>query len=119
MKPGWSEPSRALAVVPPLPDRDPRAVEVHRRAKQGIDTADYLRSLVLGYRDLADRLTLPPIGYATAKAWNGFVPPSKTAGDGGSMNTSPRRRALVELCAEAITRSRGAGEADDWKRLIA
>src|SRR5258707_14796957 len=33
------------------------------------------RALVLGYPDLAKRLTLPPVGYTRAEQWNGYLPP--------------------------------------------
>lgn len=62
------------------------------------------RGRVLAYADLRQRLTEPPINHLRPEDWNGYIPPAQT-GD-GEMNTSPRRRALVEISAEALRRER-------------
>src|SRR5258708_27557204 len=83
------------------------------------------RARVLKHPDLAKRLTEPPISYAKATQWNGWIPPRaidfeatrevlrdstgypNKAGRvalGERQNDSPRRTALVELAAEAWRR---------------
>jgi hypothetical protein len=59
--------------------------------------------MVMRYRDLAERLCQPPIGYAKPEQWNGYVPPAYDAEriDGVTpLNDSPRRTALLEEAAE-------------------
>lgn len=60
------------------------------------------RRAVLGHHDLAAKLTQPPLDYALADQWNGFVPPELW---NGQVNDSPRRAALVELVDEALRRN--------------
>ena len=65
------------------------------------------RSLVLKHPDLAERLTQPPINHTTPDHWTGYVPPEYDApsvGGGQPINTSPARRALAALVAEAEAR---------------
>lgn len=66
------------------------------------------RARVLAHPDLAEALTEQPIGYARPEQWSGYVPPRTDAvrsQDGAApLNTSARRRALVELAAEALRR---------------
>lgn len=87
------------------------------------------RERVLRHPDLAKKLTEPPLSYARPEQWNGFVPPAElqdeapeglhsSALDGGypnqhgkrtggtRPNRSPRRQALVRICAEALKRER-------------
>lgn len=87
------------------------------------------RERVLRHPDLAKRLTEPPLSYDRPEQWNGFVPPAEfqdempeglhsSALDGGypnqhgkrtggtRPNRSPRRSALVAICAEALKRER-------------
>lgn len=64
------------------------------------------RARVLAHPDLAGTLTKPPLDYARADQWTGYVPPATWS---GSMNDSPRRTALVMVCAEALKRE-GQGE---------
>ena len=56
--------------------------------------------IVLRYPDLAARLCQQPLGYSEPGQWNGYIPPREC----GGYNTSPQRRALVEICAEAFRR---------------
>ncbi|GLZ10266.1 hypothetical protein Acsp04_05010 [Actinomadura sp. NBRC 104425] len=86
-------------------------VKAHEHAAQR-------RRRVLAYADLADRLTAPPLCYARPEQWNGYVPPSTwgavQSGDKSFRelpNDSPRRAALVELCAEALRREQETGNA--------
>jgi len=97
------------------------AVEQARAANQA------RRERVLRHPDLARRLTEPPLGYSRPEQWNGYVPPAEiqdevpeglhsSALDGGfpnqhgkrsggtRPNMSPRRAALVDICAEALRR---------------
>lgn len=62
---------------------------------------------VLGYPDLARKLTEPPIGFERPEQWNGFVPPEQWR---EQHNDSARREALVELVAEAARRDVESGE---------
>ena len=65
------------------------------------------RALVLRHPDLAERLTQPPISHTTPQHWTGYVPPEYDApsvGGGQPINTSPARRALAALVAEAEAR---------------
>lgn len=90
--------------------RDWRAVWEPMRA-QAHTAAQQRRGRVLAHADLADALTTAPIGYARPDQWNGYVPPETDAipmGGGYVRNTSPRRAALVEICAEALRREQEA-----------
>lgn len=103
------------AGMPVLP-RDPRAAAVRSSGQRGDEVAGWLRGLVLAQSDLAALLTQPPIGYAKAAQWNGFVPPSTTTlAPGASINTSPRRAALRAVCIEAIRRAHGPADAEAWE----
>lgn len=66
------------------------------------------RALVLKHPDLAEQLTKPPIGHTTPEHWTGYVPPANDAyglGGGQPINTSPARKALAALVAEAEART--------------
>ncbi len=105
------------AGIPALP-RDPRAASVRASGARGAEIAGWLRGLVLSQPDLAALLTQPPIGYAQASQWNGFVPPATTTlGPGGSINTSARRKALGAICVEAIRRTHGESDAQAWELM--
>jgi hypothetical protein len=60
------------------------------------------REIVLAHPDLRERLTTPPLGYASAEQWNGYIPPELCNGE---HNSSPRRAALVDIVAEAHRRA--------------
>lgn len=84
------------------------------------------RERVLRYPDLAARLTEPPLTFRQPEDWNGYVPPRTLAEDTcewcpspervnrgedcrnpqhlAKVNDSPRRAALIEICAEAFRR---------------
>lgn len=84
------------------------------------------RERVLRYPDLARRLCEEPLGYKFPEQWNGFVAPADCQDEtpeslrspngfpnpGWTMtgrtrrNDSPRRAALVDICAEAMRRER-------------
>lgn len=80
-------------------------------AAQAREEQTVRRSRVLRHEDLRKRLTEPPIGYERPEQWSGYVAP-KLLPQGGDdahtavVNTCPRRRALVALCAEALSRER-------------
>ena len=57
------------------------------------------RSRVLAHIETAERLTQPPLNYAQASQWNGYVPPAYNAA--GQVNTSLRREALMRLIRAA------------------
>jgi hypothetical protein len=99
------------------------------------------RERVLAHPDLAAALCRPPLGFAQPQMWTGFVPPRtgpeelpepvkpmtrnrKRGKDGEDpeprlwratgptdANESPRRKALVAICAEAMRRDMEAGTA--------
>jgi hypothetical protein len=62
------------------------------------------RYRVLKHPDLAARLTEPPIGFAEARQWTGYVPPRIW---GGQLNVCPQRQALAAICNEALDREGG------------
>lgn len=67
------------------------------------------RKRVVAHPDLRARLTEPPLSYQRPEQWTGYVPPKllPQADDQqhtAALNTSARRRVLVELCAEALRR---------------
>jgi hypothetical protein len=95
--------------------RDPRYLDAIRQGQRGVNDARELRELVLAHPDLAERLTLPPIDCVSAAHWNGFIPPLMTCAEAGRRNDSPRRPALIELCAEAMERDYGPEAAATWK----
>jgi hypothetical protein len=86
--------------------------------------AQHRRRLVLSHKDIAERL-VTELGYQRPDQWNGYVPPklaeyhSKNWAGGvwldgvwvadpvsGPLNTSPRRRVLLEIVAAAVERER-------------
>lgn len=97
--------------------RGPRAQECHEEYQRGAKTAEFLRDLVLSHKDLARKLTDPPLGLSVPASWNGFVPPV-TNGPMAGRNGSPVRDQLIPICHEAIRRSRSQAEADEWKALV-
>lgn len=83
------------------------------------------RTRVLTHKDLREAMERQPIGYSDASRWNGYVPPrtdpelacGRRCGLGGlpcrnehmtPANTSLRRRALIEVGAEALRREKAA-----------
>lgn len=60
------------------------------------------RRAVLAHADLAERLCEDPLNYARPDQWTGFIPPAMW---NQQPNTSPRRRALVEIYEEACARA--------------
>ncbi len=103
------------AIDPEDLNRDPRYRDAVRQGKRGITDAEGLRELVLGYPDLAERLTAWPIGHTEPRIWNGYIPPLLTCAEAGRRNDSARRTALIELCAEAMERGYGPETAATWK----
>ena len=97
--------------------RGAKAQQCHEEAQRSIKTAEYLRDLVLSHKDLAVKLTAPPLRLAQPSAWNGFVPPA-TLGPQAGVNHTPARGQLIAICHEAIRRSRSQAEADEWKTVI-
>lgn len=95
--------------------RDPRYLNAIKEGQRGMRDAEDLRRLVLAHADLAERLTLPPIGCTTAAHWNGYIPPLLTCAEAGRRNDSARRTALIELVAEAMERDYGPEAAAGWK----
>lgn len=75
--------------------RQIRAQTAHRRAR------------VLAHPWATKRLC-DILGLANAEQWNGYVPPNTD--EHGRANTSPTRRALVELLREVDQFDQGAGE---------
>ena len=88
------------------------------------------RDRVLRHPDLAARLREPPLSFPDPGMWDGFVPPAEcqdetpeavhsTAGVPNAkgrrtgpreQNDSPRRLALVDICAEAMRRERATAD---------
>ncbi|EFC80072.1 hypothetical protein [Parafrankia sp. EUN1f] len=68
---------------------------------QGLEAKARAAALVSRHPDLAEKLTAGPLSFTSPALWNGYVPPRQW---GGALNTSPQRRALVEICAEAWRR---------------
>lgn len=84
------------------------------------------RERVLRYPDLAEQLCEQPLGYKFPEQWNGFVAPADCQDESPESlrspsgfpnpghaltgarrhNDSPRRAALVDICAEAMRRER-------------
>lgn len=85
-----------------------------RAARHGVEfdvtTNAERRRAVLAHPDLAERLCEDPLGYARPDQWTGFIPPAMW---NQQPNTSPRRKALVEIYEEALARGAAAprGEA--------
>lgn len=73
------------------------------------------RDLVLGYPDLAARLTRQPLDFKTAEQWNGYIPPYMTPSyDRHVRNDSPQRVHLVAIVREAIARKYGPDSGRAW-----
>lgn len=86
------------------------------------------RERVLAHPDLRLKLTEAPIGYERPDQWNGYVPPKTDAEQScpdcrngikhcrnthmASANTSARRRALIEIAAEALRRENTRAQED-------
>jgi hypothetical protein len=95
--------------------RDPRYLDAVRQGTRGLKDAEALRDLVLKHPDLADRLTAWPVSHTTPQIWNGYIPPLMTCAEGGVHNASPRRAALIEICADAMERDYGPEATATWK----
>lgn len=94
--------SRALPPAKPNPGAYARVEELLAgRSKAARDECNANRGAVLQFPDLYARLTEPPIGYARADQWTGYIPPEQSD---GSHNGSARRAALAALVAEARAR---------------
>ncbi|WP_017602230.1 hypothetical protein [Nocardiopsis lucentensis] len=63
------------------------------------------RRAVLAHLDLAERLCEEPLGFERPDQWTGFIPPAMW---NQQPNTSPRRKALVEIYDEALARGRAS-----------
>ncbi|MGA5819704.1 hypothetical protein ACPC54_17820 [Kitasatospora sp. NPDC094028] len=61
------------------------------------------KRLVLGYPDLAEQLTQPPLAYARPDCWNGGLGTNEI--QDGRPNRSPSYLQLARICAEAEHRS--------------
>lgn len=83
-------------------------------ASRRAEMAD-MRQLVLGYPDLAKRLTELPWPFSHPDRWSGHIPPYLF---GGQRNDSPQRTALVAICHEALARKFDADFADRWLTAI-
>ncbi|MFF1790795.1 hypothetical protein ACFVX9_30560 [Kitasatospora sp. NPDC058243] len=113
--------SRAIAAIGPVPapacgmtdltEDDIRALrqqkDLARMLKEGnararIDS-ERRKRLVLGYEDLAEQLTQPPLAYARPDCWNGGLGTDQI--QDGRPNRSPSYRQLAEICAEAERRA--------------
>lgn len=60
------------------------------------------RRAVLAHADLAERLCEEPLSFARPDQWTGYIPPAMWQ---GTPNTSPRRKALVAIYDEALSRA--------------
>ncbi|NUS14537.1 MAG: hypothetical protein HOY69_24585 [Streptomyces sp.] len=97
--------------VPELTEDDVRALrqqqDLARMLKDGNARAkkdcERRKRLVLGYEDLAERLTEPPLSYARPDCWNGGLGTDQI--QDGRPNRSPSYRQLAEICAEAEQRA--------------
>ena len=101
--------------IDPADLRDPRYRDAVRQGTRGLKDAEALRELVLKHPDLAERLTLWPVGHSAAQNWNGYIPPPMTCANGGRHNDSARRTALIAIVAEAMERDYGPEAAVGWK----
>lgn len=61
------------------------------------------RERVLRHPEVAIRLTQPPISYARAEQWNGYVPPEMWR---ERHNDAPQRAALLSIIAAAVALER-------------
>lgn len=80
----------------PWPDAIDR---IHAERRQ---LSESRRARVLAHPDLAIKLTAAPLDYTEPGRWSGYVPPRMWA---EQLNNSPRRAALVDICAEAAKRT--------------
>lgn len=81
-------------------------------AEAAIEANEQRRAMVLRYRDVAAKLTGPPLRLKSPDQWTGFVPgPWMPEGNGGSArpNPSPIRAQLMAVLTEAAERA----DADD------
>jgi hypothetical protein len=97
----------------------------HTAAEQARRENSARADRVLAHDDLRARLAAPPISLREPDRWTGWIPP-KTLPEGmccdacgrtrscgysqnhrALVNDSPRRRALVEIAAEALRREQG------------
>lgn len=69
------------------------------------------RYRVLQHDDLRAQLMDRPFGITDPDRWNGWIPPRLD--QHGNLNTSPVRRQLVEIAAEAMRREQAATIAAD------
>ncbi len=127
--------------LPPDPGQALRgkALVAQAEAKSRAATAAR-RERVLGFPDLAARLTEKPLNYPQPGMWSGYVPPHEDAyaipeplhanghpnarnkmTEPSGVNDTKRRAALVDICAEAMRREtageipRGrTAEDDEW-----
>jgi hypothetical protein len=104
--------------------RDP-VIDLYRQVAADIRKELAERTaLVLGYDDLAKRLTMPPLDCAEPKRWNGFIPPYMIEGPCESgrntwkRNPSPVRVHLVAICHEAYARAYGEDVGHAWLEEI-
>lgn len=104
--------------IDPQDLRDPRYREAISQGTRGLKDAEDLRGLVLAHPDLAERLTIWPVGYTAAQNWNGYIPPLMTCAEAGRRNDSARRAALIAIVAEAMERDYGPEAAVGWKWRI-
>lgn len=94
-----------------LTEDDVRALrqqkDLARLLKEGNSRAKELcerrKRLVLGYPDLAERLTEPPLAYARPDCWNGGLGTDEI--QDGRPNRSPSYLQLAAICAEAERRA--------------
>ncbi|MBV6697483.1 hypothetical protein KV557_10135 [Kitasatospora aureofaciens] len=97
--------------VPDLTEDDVRALrqqqDLARMLKDGNTRAkaecERRKRLVLGYPDLAEELTKPPLAYARPDCWNGGLGTDQI--QDGRPNRSPSYRQLAAICAEAERRA--------------
>lgn len=122
---GLPEPSEPNALLGDLGELPPGLAGRARRAAAfaASEVADR-RGRVLKHPDLAAKLTKPPLNYKRPEQWNGYVPPRTDAEDEcpgcpdrcrgvahlAAANTSPWRRALIEICHEALQREQETAE---------
>jgi hypothetical protein len=126
------EPGRGVAASPavesqvlpsPFPEVSRRTAALNAIAANARADDAARRTRVLAHPDLAAKLLKPPIGYRERPdQWTGYVPPKllaedicgpdcgRNCGQGAQhlarVNTSPRRKALVDIAAEAMRRER-------------
>lgn len=74
-----------------------------------------MRELVLGYPDLAEKLTALPWPFSEPEKWTGHIPPYLF---GGVRNDSPQRAALVAICRQAVARKYGEDLAARWLAAV-